>query len=135
MNDAYILIQTEVGKSSIVTKAVNGIDGVVAVDAVTGPYDVIVRASAKTLDALSRGVLSKIQVRQRIVVDNGFGEGDFETATGDRARDDDRGGRLGTTAGRQQQGCGGANPGPRHSPSPVTTRGAPRRRIGARQEE
>jgi len=61
MNDAYILIQTEVGKSSIVTKAVNGIDGVVAVDAVTGPYDVIVRASAKTLDALSRGVLSKIQ--------------------------------------------------------------------------
>ena len=61
MNDAYILIQTEVGKSSNVTKAVNGIDGVVAVDAVTGPYDVIVRASAKTLDALSRGVLSKIQ--------------------------------------------------------------------------
>jgi DNA-binding Lrp family transcriptional regulator len=61
MNDAYILIQTEVGKSSNVTKAVGGIEGVVAVDAVTGPYDVIVRASAKTLDALSRGVLSKIQ--------------------------------------------------------------------------
>jgi DNA-binding Lrp family transcriptional regulator len=61
MNDAYILIQTEVGKSSNVTNTVGGIDGVTSVDAVTGPYDVIVRASAKTLDALSRGVLSKIQ--------------------------------------------------------------------------
>jgi DNA-binding Lrp family transcriptional regulator len=61
MNDAYILIQTEVGKSANVTSTVGGIDGVTAVDAVTGPYDVIVRASAKTLDALSRGILSKIQ--------------------------------------------------------------------------
>jgi DNA-binding Lrp family transcriptional regulator len=60
-SDAYILIQTEVGKGAHVTKEVSAIEGVTVVDAVTGPYDVIARAEGKDLDALSRAVLLKIQ--------------------------------------------------------------------------
>ena len=36
----YLLIQTEVGKAANVVDAIRGIDGVVAADDVTGPYDV-----------------------------------------------------------------------------------------------
>lgn len=61
MNDAYILIQAEVGKSSHVASEVGKIEGVTAVDPVTGPYDVIVRAEGKNLDVLSQAVLMKIQ--------------------------------------------------------------------------
>jgi GTP-dependent phosphoenolpyruvate carboxykinase len=41
---AYILIQTEVGKAAQVAQEVDGIDGVVSAEDVTGPYDVIARA-------------------------------------------------------------------------------------------
>jgi DNA-binding Lrp family transcriptional regulator len=61
MSDAIILIQTEVGKASHVTSEVKKISGVTTVDAVTGPYDVIVRAEGKNLDSLSQAVLVKIQ--------------------------------------------------------------------------
>jgi DNA-binding Lrp family transcriptional regulator len=61
MSDAYILIQAEVGKATHVAGEVSKIAGVTAVDAVTGPYDVIVRAEGKTLDSLSQAVLVKIQ--------------------------------------------------------------------------
>ena len=61
MADAYILIQTEVGKSSHVTRETRKIAGVTSVDAVTGPYDVIARAEGKNLDSLSQAVLVKIQ--------------------------------------------------------------------------
>lgn len=43
---AYILIQTEVGKASSVAKAVSAIAGVTIAEGVTGPYDVIMRAEA-----------------------------------------------------------------------------------------
>jgi len=59
--DAYILVQTEVGKAAQVAREVAGIKGVVSAEDVTGPYDVIVRAEARTLDDLSRQVLIKIQ--------------------------------------------------------------------------
>ena len=58
---AYILIQTEVGKAAPVTQAITAIEGVVAADDVTGPYDVIVRAEAETIDELGQLVVSKIQ--------------------------------------------------------------------------
>jgi DNA-binding Lrp family transcriptional regulator len=61
MSDAYILIQTEVGKSSHVTNEVKKLSGVTAVDAVTGPYDVIVRAEGTPLHSLSQAVRVKIQ--------------------------------------------------------------------------
>jgi DNA-binding Lrp family transcriptional regulator len=58
---AYILIQTEVGKATFVTQQVHGITGVVSVDGVTGPYDVIARAEAKDLDELAKNIVLKLQ--------------------------------------------------------------------------
>jgi DNA-binding Lrp family transcriptional regulator len=58
---AYVLIQTEVGKASQVTKAVNDLSGIVQVDGVTGPYDVIARANSADLDELAKQVVMPIQ--------------------------------------------------------------------------
>ena len=58
---AYILIQTEVGKASAVVEAVRGLTGVVQADDVTGPYDVILRAEASSIDELGRMVVSEVQ--------------------------------------------------------------------------
>ena len=58
---AYILIQNEVGKSGSVTKAVTAIAGVTIAEGVTGPYDVIMRAEAASMEDLGRVVLSKVQ--------------------------------------------------------------------------
>ena len=62
MVSAYILIQTEVGKAGQVTMQIGDIAGVVAVDPVTGPYDVVAKAGAETMDELGRMVLSKVQM-------------------------------------------------------------------------
>ena len=59
---AYVLIQTEVGKAAQVAEEVGGIDGVVSAEDVTGPYDVIVRAEANTMDDLGRLVVSRVQL-------------------------------------------------------------------------
>lgn len=61
MVSAYILIQAEVGKSSQVKAGIAKISGVTAVDGVTGPYDVIARAEADSLDALARDVVRMMQ--------------------------------------------------------------------------
>jgi DNA-binding Lrp family transcriptional regulator len=61
MVSAYILIQTEVGKATHVTKAVGEIDGIVQVDGVTGPYDVIARSEAADLDELAKRIVMKLQ--------------------------------------------------------------------------
>jgi DNA-binding Lrp family transcriptional regulator len=58
---AYILIQTEVGKAAQVAKEVAKIKGVKSAEDVTGPYDVIVRAEARTVDDLGKLVVAKIQ--------------------------------------------------------------------------
>lgn len=58
---AYILVQTAVGKAADVAKAIADIDGVSVADDVTGPYDVIVRAGAGTMDELGALVISKVQ--------------------------------------------------------------------------
>ena len=59
---AYILIQTEVGKAAQVATVVAAIDGVVAAEDVTGPYDVIARAEAGSVDELGKMVVSKVQM-------------------------------------------------------------------------
>jgi DNA-binding Lrp family transcriptional regulator len=59
--NAYILIQTEVGRAAQVAKAVAKIKGVASAEDVTGPYDVIVRAEARTVDDLGKLVVAKIQ--------------------------------------------------------------------------
>jgi len=58
---AYVLIQTEVGKAALVTEEVRKIDGVDSADDVTGPYDVIVHAAAEDVDHLGRLVVARIQ--------------------------------------------------------------------------
>jgi DNA-binding Lrp family transcriptional regulator len=58
---AYILIQTEVGKAAQVAKEVREIAGVTEAEDVTGPYDVIVRAEAKNVDELGKLVVARIQ--------------------------------------------------------------------------
>ena len=59
---AYVLIQTEVGKAAHVATSVRAIAGVVAADDVTGPYDVIVRTEAESLDDLGKMVVSRVQM-------------------------------------------------------------------------
>ncbi|OEU91432.1 Lrp/AsnC family transcriptional regulator [Streptomyces oceani] len=61
MVQAYILIQTQVGKASAVAEVVSELPGVIQAEDVTGPYDVIVRAQADTVDALGRMVVAKVQ--------------------------------------------------------------------------
>lgn len=63
---AYILIQTEVGKAASVADQVRDLTGVVSADDVTGPYDVIVRAEAGTVDELGKMVVSKVQMLEGI---------------------------------------------------------------------
>jgi DNA-binding Lrp family transcriptional regulator len=58
---AYILIQTEVGSASDVATAAKSVDGVVAVDAVTGPYDVLIKVEADSVDELGKKVVSDVQ--------------------------------------------------------------------------
>ncbi|MEV1011609.1 Lrp/AsnC ligand binding domain-containing protein [Streptomyces sp. NPDC049881] len=61
MVQAYILIQTEVGRASAVADVIAKMPGVVQADDVTGPYDVIVRAEAATVDELGRLVVAQVQ--------------------------------------------------------------------------
>lgn len=58
---AYVLIQTEVGKAATVVQAIRDISGVNLAEDVTGPYDVIVRAEARNMDELGRLVVARIQ--------------------------------------------------------------------------
>jgi DNA-binding Lrp family transcriptional regulator len=58
---AYILIQTEVGKAAQVAATISGIAGVTKAEDVTGPYDVIVRAEADSVDELGQLVVARVQ--------------------------------------------------------------------------
>ncbi len=62
MVQAYILIQTEVGKAASVAKAIASLKGVTQAEDVTGPYDVIVRAEARNVDELGKLVVAKVQM-------------------------------------------------------------------------
>ena len=61
MVQAYILIQTEVGKAAEVAREISEIEGVTLAEDVTGPYDVIVRAEARSVDELGKLVVAKVQ--------------------------------------------------------------------------
>lgn len=61
MVQAYILIQTEVGKAAAVAAEISGSPGIVSAEDVTGPYDVIVRAEAENVDVLGKMVVANIQ--------------------------------------------------------------------------
>ena len=58
---AYILIQTEVGRAAAVATAIADLAGVLTAEDVTGPYDVIARVEASNVDELGKLVIAKIQ--------------------------------------------------------------------------
>ena len=61
MVQAYILVQTEVGKAAAVAAEIAGIAGVISAEDVTGPYDVIVRAEAEDVNRLGQLVVARVQ--------------------------------------------------------------------------
>jgi DNA-binding Lrp family transcriptional regulator len=63
---AYVLIQTEVGKAAGVARQIAEITGVVLAEDVTGPYDVIARVEAESIDELGRLVVSHVQLIEGI---------------------------------------------------------------------
>jgi DNA-binding Lrp family transcriptional regulator len=63
---AYVFIQTRVGMGPHVAREVGRIGGVLSSEGVTGPYDVIARAEAQTLDDLGRLVAAQIHAVEGI---------------------------------------------------------------------
>ena len=61
MVQAYVLIQTEVGRASAVAESIAKITGVTVAEDVTGPYDVIAKVEARTVDDLGKLVIARIQ--------------------------------------------------------------------------
>jgi DNA-binding Lrp family transcriptional regulator len=59
--EAFMLIQTEVGRAEVVAKQLAALPGVLAAEYVTGPYDVVARISAETLDDLQATVVPSVQ--------------------------------------------------------------------------
>jgi DNA-binding Lrp family transcriptional regulator len=59
--EAFMLIQTEVGRAEVIAKQLATLPGVLSAEYVTGPYDVIVRIGAETLDALKADVVPSVQ--------------------------------------------------------------------------
>ena len=59
---AYVLIQTEVGKSAQVAEEIGQLEGVIAAHNLTGPYDAIALAEAESMDDLGRLVVNRIQL-------------------------------------------------------------------------
>lgn len=58
---AYILIQTEMDQAADVARGIRDMEGVTATDVMTGPYDVIVKATAPDMNSLGRMVINRIQ--------------------------------------------------------------------------
>jgi DNA-binding Lrp family transcriptional regulator len=58
---AYILIQSEIGSSESVVRATREVPGVLESFEVTGPYDVIVRCEAESVDDLGKFIVGAVQ--------------------------------------------------------------------------
>lgn len=61
MVEAFVLIQTEVGRAEVIAKQLAALTGVVSSEYVTGPYDVVARVSAPSLDELKATVVPSVQ--------------------------------------------------------------------------
>ena len=62
MVSSFILIQVDMGTAADVSEAIRAIEGVLFADIATGPYDIIAKASAETMDDLGRLVVSQIEM-------------------------------------------------------------------------
>ena len=59
---AFVLIQTDMDKAGAVAAEISALEGVVMADVVTGPYDIIAKAEAETMDELGALVISRLQM-------------------------------------------------------------------------
>jgi DNA-binding Lrp family transcriptional regulator len=59
--EAFVLIQTEVGRAEVIAKQLAQLNGVVSSEYVTGPYDVVVRIRANSLADLQSTVVPSVQ--------------------------------------------------------------------------
>jgi len=62
MVSAYVLIQTDMDKAQEVAANISAMEGVITADVVTGPYDIIAKAEAVTMDELGKLVISRMQM-------------------------------------------------------------------------
>jgi DNA-binding Lrp family transcriptional regulator len=63
---AYVLVQTEVGRSADVAEKIARLEGVAVATPVAGPYDVIAKIEADSVDTLGKLVVSEIQAVEGI---------------------------------------------------------------------
>ncbi len=63
---AYVLVQTDVGRSAEVAEEIAILPGVTMAAAVAGPYDVIAKIEADNVDLLGKLVVSQIQAVEGI---------------------------------------------------------------------
>jgi DNA-binding Lrp family transcriptional regulator len=61
MLSAYVLIESELGKVAHVALAMRDLDGVQLAEDLAGPYDVIARVQAPSLDELGKMIVFRIQ--------------------------------------------------------------------------
>jgi DNA-binding Lrp family transcriptional regulator len=59
--EAFMLIQTDVGRAEVVAKHLAELAGVCSAEYVTGPYDVVVRIVADTMSELQATVVPSVQ--------------------------------------------------------------------------
>jgi hypothetical protein len=59
--EAFMLIQTEVGRAEVIAKQLAELSGVLSSEYVTGPYDVVIRIGADSLDDLQSNVVPNVQ--------------------------------------------------------------------------
>jgi DNA-binding Lrp family transcriptional regulator len=58
---AYVLIGATAGKALEVARKLQGQDGIVAADAITGEYDVIAEVEAADIAAIGKLIVEKVQ--------------------------------------------------------------------------
>jgi hypothetical protein len=59
--EAFMLIQTEVGRAEVIAKQLASLPGVLSSEYVTGPYDVVVRIGADSPGELRSNVVPSVQ--------------------------------------------------------------------------
>ncbi|MEE9324578.1 MAG: Lrp/AsnC ligand binding domain-containing protein [Dehalococcoidia bacterium] len=64
---AFVLIETAVGKTREVSNALQNVEGMKSVDAVTGPYDIIAIMEADDLNTIGNAVTSKVHTVNGVV--------------------------------------------------------------------
>jgi len=62
MLSAYVLVEIEVGKVAHVAQALTKLDGVQLAEDLAGPYDIIAKIQAPSLDQLGQLVVAHIQL-------------------------------------------------------------------------